>query len=201
MYYFHTLVQKRIYIVHLWTIYERPLLFGFYWKFFTPLITSYFRWILSDKKARHLSSTLLSILTDFHCIVAWKDSIYKVMLLFYSFSFFTPAFADGSSLESKWVQVSSRWSTLLSLLSNINNAVVCMLSPCPFISKSSCPSTNAFVLLPSTLITISITVTFMQGPGIYISFHFLLVLPCCQPKRLYHKVPKNFGCLIIQDRF
>ena len=65
--------------------------------------------------------------------------------------------------ESKSPQVSS---TLLSILVNLNNAVVLMLSTRLLISKSSSPCTNPLVTVPRALIVIGITVTFM--------FHTLL---------------------------
>ena len=60
--------------------------------------------------------------------------------------------------DSKSSQVSR---TLLSVLASLNNTVVWMDSSHPLISKSSSPCTDPFVTVPSTPITISITVTFM----------------------------------------
>ena len=51
--------------------------------------------------------------------------------------------------------------TLLSVLADLNNAVVWMISTHPLIFKSSSPCTNPLVTIPSVSITISITVTFM----------------------------------------
>ena len=51
--------------------------------------------------------------------------------------------------------------TLLSILADLNNAVVGMIATSPLISKSSSHFTNPFVIVPSTLITIGITVTFL----------------------------------------
>ena len=65
---------------------------------------------------------------------------------------------------SKSLQVS--W-TLLSILPNLNNAVVSMVSISPDISKSSSYLINPLVTVPSAPITISITVTF-----IFYSFFF-----------------------------
>ena len=60
--------------------------------------------------------------------------------------------------DSKSPQV---FRTLLSILADLNNAVIWMVSPCPLISKSSFPSTNPMVTVPNAPITIGITVIFM----------------------------------------
>ena len=82
-----------------------------------------------------------------------------------------------------------------SILAHLNNAVFWMVSIHSLIFKSSSPFTNLLVTVPSAPIIISSTVTFMfhsccfffiimQGPGIYLSFRFLSILPCGQPERL-----------------
>ena len=106
----------------------------------------------------------------------------------------------------------------------------------PLISKSFCSWTNPLMTVPSAPVTIGITVIFMfhsffsilqQGPGTYLSFRFLLILPCCQPERqsplfgrfsfflltitrsgclavvicLYLKIPEEFVCFIFLDGF
>ena len=65
---------------------------------------------------------------------------------------------NWSLSDSKSPQVSR---TLLSILADLDNAVVWMVSTCPLISKSSSPFTNPLVTIPSTPITTGITVTFM----------------------------------------
>ena len=50
--------------------------------------------------------------------------------------------------------------TLLSILVNLNNAVVWMVSSRPLISKSSSPGTKPSVTVPSAPIAIGINVTF-----------------------------------------
>ena len=59
--------------------------------------------------------------------------------------------------DSKSPQVSR---TLLSILTDLNNAVVRMVSTRPLISKSTSPFTKSLVTVPSASITIGITVTF-----------------------------------------
>ena len=60
--------------------------------------------------------------------------------------------------DSKSPQVSR---TLLSILSDLNYAVVWMVSTPPLISESSSPCTNPLVTVARAPITISILVTFM----------------------------------------
>ena len=60
--------------------------------------------------------------------------------------------------HSKSPQVSR---TLLSILADLNNAVVWMVSTRPLISKSFSSCTNPLVTVPRALITIGIIVTFM----------------------------------------
>ena len=74
--------------------------------------------------------------------------------------------------------------TLLSILTDFNNAVVWMISIRPVISKSSSAFNNPSVTVPRGLITISINVTFMfyrflnsQARWRHLSFFFVLVLP------------------------
>ena len=51
--------------------------------------------------------------------------------------------------------------TLPSILADLNNTVIWMVSICPLISKFSIPFTNPMGIVPSVLITVGITVTFM----------------------------------------
>ena len=60
--------------------------------------------------------------------------------------------------DSKSSQV---FRTLLSILADLNNAVVWIVSTRPLISKSFSPCTNSLVTVPRAQITISISVTFM----------------------------------------
>ena len=85
--------------------------------------------------------------------------------------------------DSKFSQVTR---TLLSILTDLNNVVIWMVSTRPLISKSSSPFMNPLVTVSRELITIAINVIFMfhsffnsqQGRGIYPSFHFLSILLC-----------------------
>ena len=76
---------------------------------------------------------------------------------FTPWEFFPSALADGLLSDSK-SQVSR---TLLSILADLNNAVVSMVSAHPIISKSSSLCTNLLMIIPRAPITIGITITFM----------------------------------------
>ena len=83
--------------------------------------------------------------------------------------------------DDKFPQVSK---TLLSILTNLNNAVVSTVSTHHIIFKSSSPCTDPLVTVPRALITIGIILTLMfhgfliplQGPGTYSSVCILLIL-------------------------
>ena len=60
--------------------------------------------------------------------------------------------------DSKSPQVSR---TLLSILADLNNAFIWMVSTCPLISESTNLCTNPLTIIPGVPITIGITVTFM----------------------------------------
>ena len=110
-----------------------------------------------------------------------NDSYIIVILLFWDF--FIPALTDGFSLKPKWQQVSR---TLLSIIADLNYAVVWMVSNRLLISKPFSPSTNPLLTITSTPITIGIKITFifhnffssLARSWYYLSFCFLSVLPC-----------------------
>ena len=100
--------------------------------------------------------------------------------------------------ESKSPQVSR---ILLSIMTDLNNTAVWMISTSPIISKFSTPYINPLVTVPNSQITIGIIVTFifhsfflflLQGPGTYLSFRFLSVLLCDQPERESPQFDKFF---------
>ena len=69
-----------------------------------------------------------------------------------------PKISHWSLSENESTQVSK---TLLSILADLNNAVVWMISIRPLISMSSSPRTNPLVTVPRAPITIGFTDTFM----------------------------------------
>ena len=76
--------------------------------------------------------------------------------------------------DSKSPQVSR---TLLSILADLNNAVVWTLSTRPVISKSSSPCTNPLVTAPRAPITIDIIVTFMFHSFFQFSSKVGIIIP------------------------
>ena len=88
--------------------------------------------------------------------------------------------------DNKFPQV---FRTLFSILPDLSNAVVWIVSTRPLISKSSSPFTNPLMTVPRAQIIIGITVSFMfhsfsnsqQGRVSYPSFRFLSTLLCGQP--------------------
>ena len=98
----------------------------------------------------------------------WKQTTWvatKCTNYYYYFTnlkvFFTPALADGFPRESEWQQVPQVSRTLLSILTDLNNALVKIISTRPLISKSSSPYTSSSVTVPSVSITIAINVNFV----------------------------------------
>ena len=110
-----------------------------------------FHWNLSYSEYHQVSRTNLIIIL----------LLYEVL---------TPGISDGfhwSLSASKSPQMPE---TFLSILANLNNAEVWILSTCPHISKSSRPLTNLLGIVPSASITIGITVTLilLQDLDIYL---------------------------------
>ena len=99
----------------------------------------------------------------------------------------------GSLSDNKSPQVSR---TLLSILADLNNAVVCVVSSCPLISKSFNPSINPLVTETSFSCS-SVSSILSQGRGIYPSFHFLLILLCGQPGLHVYNFASSLFLLII----
>ena len=67
--------------------------------------------------------------------------------------------------------------TLLSILADLNNAVVCMVSSHPLISKSSCPTISPLVTVPSAPITIgtlSLYIIIISTSALAMVFHWSL---------------------------
>ena len=94
--------------------------------------------------------------------ICTPDTDVTSLLLFYSFESFSHQsgliFFYWSLGDSKSLQVSR---PLLSILADLSNAVVWMVSTRPLIFKSSSPCTNPLITVLSESFRIGITVTFM----------------------------------------
>ena len=101
------------------------------------------------------------------CLNSFLDHIKNSLdyyFFFFLLEFFTPALSNGFIDKSPQISM-----TLLSILADLNNAVVWTVSIRPFISKSSSPCTNILVTVQNTPITTDIIVNF-----IFQSFFFSL---------------------------
>ena len=81
-----------------------------------------------------------------------------VSITIYSFESFSP---QHQLMDFHWRLSDSKSSQVSRILTNLNNAVIWMVFTHVIIFKSSTPFTNRLVTVPSALITISITITFM----------------------------------------
>ena len=113
--------------------------------------------------------------------------------------------------DGKTPQVSR---TLLSILADLNNAVVWMISARPPIINSSSPFTKPLGIILSTQITISIAATFIfhslfssltrskylyLAGSFFINYHQVWSSSREEVICLYFKIPENFVHLILQD--
>ena len=109
-----------------------------------------------------------------------------LLLLFYFLWVFTPALTDDFSLEFEWQQVSL---TLLSILANLDNPIVWMVSTCSLISNTSSPCTNLMWIVPSAPITVGCILSFYDS---LVSTFFIFV-------NFLMSYFKNYFGLIDQD--
>ena len=153
------------------------------------------RWIFTSVR---LCPLLLILLCSFSWESRWSSRFYRIVCIFSeipSSKFLIPYYRPFCSQSILWLYNSAlfwpRWDksfqvsrTLLSILADLNNAIVWMVSTRDFLSKSSSPCTNPLVTVPRLPITIDITVTFMfrsfslpkQYPSSYPPIHFLSIL-------------------------
>ena len=109
----------------------------------------------------------LFVFFDFHSVVRRDSKVHYmasshflliIIRLLFLYKFFTPALVDSFSLEYERQQVSR---ALLSILADLNNVVVWMVSTCPLISMSSSHFINPLLTVLRAPITIGINITFM----------------------------------------
>ena len=140
-----------------------------------------FHWGLSDSKSSQVSRMLIRILTNQCCclnVIPLLFELLLLLLLLFSLLrvFHTMIVFHWSLSDSESPHV---FRTLLCILVDLNNAIVWIISSSLLISKSSNSCTSHLVTVPSTWLTIGITVTFMfrwflvlfQGPCTF-SFRF-----------------------------
>ena len=126
---------------------------------FSLIFTLFFHW---DSKIHYFTGSLFFLFCWLsRGLVFWlglgDPFIYYYYRSFESFSHqCQPLSFHWSLSDSKSPQVSR---TLLSILADLNNAVVWMVSTRPLISKFSCPCINPFETVPRAAITIGITIT------------------------------------------
>ena len=133
-------------------------------KMLSFLSTGPFVWVLLLSILRMIPSILPRGLP--RCLFLWYlfcwDFYIIIIIIITPFWVFHTSiswwFFHWSLSDSKSLQVSS---TLLSILTDLNNAVVWMVSIRLLISKSSNPCTNLLVTVPRAPITIGITIIFM----------------------------------------
>ena len=118
---------------------------------------------------------------------SFENSIFDMYTyIIIPWKFFTPITCDGLSVKFEWQHV---FRTLLSILTNPINAVVCMVSAPPPNPNSSSALSNPLGIVPCTAISIAITVTFIfhsdfffvvfeQGRSICLHFGFHLFSLC-----------------------
>ena len=136
-------------------------------------------------------------------IVSSLSSHNLLLLLLESFSHKRYLMVFQLSLsDSKFPQVSR---TLLSILIDLNNAVVWMMSSRPFISKSFGPFINPLMTVSSAPIIIGINVAFrfhsffssLVRSRYLFFFHFLSIFLCGQPGKLSWQFGKFFFLFLI----
>ena len=137
------------------------------WEFFTPGLPGGLNGSLSDSKFPRFSWTLFSFLTD-----RWSPLVLLILCLCIGFLVTLLNAPITICITVTFMFKIFHWSlsdnksphmsiTLLSILGDLNNAVVWMVFTSPIIYKSSSPFTNHLVTVRRAPITIDFTVTFM----------------------------------------
>ena len=129
-------------------------------------------WSLSYSASPQVSRTCLRILAVLSNAVVWivstrppiskfpRPFILLLLLLLLFECFYTSV--SWWFTTAIWVTTNLlSYRTHLSILADLNNTIVWIVSTCPLISKYSSPSTNPMLTLPSVPLTIDITIIFI----------------------------------------
>ena len=112
-----------------------------------------------DRSKNSTTSKLYPYIIKAHVLIEINiNAILIIILLLASYSHQHWLMVFHWSLNDKSSQVSR---TLLSILTDVNNEVIWMVSTSPLISKSSSPFINRLVTVPGAPISIGIIITFM----------------------------------------
>ena len=158
----------------------------------------YFHFLLNFTP-KFISCTHLKIMNTLFFLLLLLLLLIIIIFFFFFFFFFWESFSHQrlpmvfhwSMSDSKSPQVSR---TFLSILADLNRAIVWMIYTCPLIYKSSSPYTNPLVTVSRAPITNGISVTFMfysffnsLAKSRYLSFFSLFSILLCD--QLAHQSP------------
>ena len=177
-----------------------------------------FHWSFSDSKSPQVSRTLLSNLAVLNNVVVWMVSTRPptskssspfnsplltvpnapiiIIIILIIFGVFNTSiswwFSSEDGVKSKYPQVIR---TFLTIQAYLNNAVFWMAYNRPLIPKSTSSCTKTLVTVPTALITIGISVTFIFHNCYRLSSRVLVLFSLFAFLQFEHVVSSQFGRL------